>query len=116
MKRVSIYLPEEVLATLSLNDAELTGLAYEALLVRLCVLGEISAEQAAQILGMPPSAFQIWLERYLVPVYSSTPSYHILKDSSQSYSLLELEGQGSNLWHDVNAQSYVDSLRNEWSS
>lgn len=29
-------------------------------------------------------------------------------------SLLELEGLGSDLWHDIDAQAYVQTLRAEW--
>ena len=30
-------------------------------------------------------------------------------------SLLELEGLGSEIWKEIDAQKYVDDLRNEWS-
>ncbi len=29
-------------------------------------------------------------------------------------SLLELEGLGAEIWHDVDAQAYVHTLRDEW--
>jgi len=37
-----------------------------------------------------------------------------LKEKKQR-SLLELEGLGSEIWKGVDAQKYVDDLRNEWS-
>ncbi|WP_446009824.1 hypothetical protein [Candidatus Electrothrix sp.] len=35
--------------------------------------------------------------------------------STKRRSLLELEGLGAELWQGVDAQSYVDELRDEWS-
>ena len=37
-----------------------------------------------------------------------------LKEKKQR-SLLELEGLGAEIWNGIDAQKYVDDLRNEWS-
>lgn len=34
--------------------------------------------------------------------------------SQQKRSILELEGLGAELWQGIDAQAYVDVLRNEW--
>jgi len=40
----------------------------------------------------------------------------ISQNSYSSKSLLRLQGVGKSLWKNVDAQAYVDSLRNEWES
>lgn len=37
-----------------------------------------------------------------------------LTETTRTRSLLELEGLGADLWKGVDAQEYVDSLRQEW--
>lgn len=37
-----------------------------------------------------------------------------LQDSRAPKSLLRLQGVGKSLWKNVDAQAYVDTLRNEW--
>jgi hypothetical protein len=37
-----------------------------------------------------------------------------LAEPAKTRSLLELEGLGEHLWRDHDAQTYVDSLRQEW--
>ncbi len=37
-----------------------------------------------------------------------------LTEASKTRSLLELEGLGADLWKGVDAQEYVNSLRQEW--
>ncbi len=36
------------------------------------------------------------------------------KELSEKRSLLELEGLGAEIWEGVDAQEYVNELRNEW--
>jgi hypothetical protein len=36
------------------------------------------------------------------------------KENQQFRSLLELEGLGAEIWEGVDAQNYVDKLRDEW--
>jgi hypothetical protein len=35
-------------------------------------------------------------------------------ETPQTYSLLDLEGVGADLWKGKDAQEYVNELRNEW--
>jgi hypothetical protein len=37
-----------------------------------------------------------------------------LTESSKTHSLLELKGLGAELWQGVDAQTYIDTLRDEW--
>lgn len=37
-----------------------------------------------------------------------------LTESPKTRSLLELEGLGAEIWEDIDAQEYVDQLRDEW--
>lgn len=43
---------------------------------------------------------------------------HLLQENttlaSRPYSIMELHGLGAKQWADIDAQSYVDALRNEW--
>jgi hypothetical protein len=41
-------------------------------------------------------------------------SRELIQQSHQQRSLLELEGLGAEIWQGVDAQKYVDDLRNEW--
>lgn len=41
-------------------------------------------------------------------------SRELIQRSHQQRSLLELEGLGAEIWQGVEAQKYVDDLRNEW--
>lgn len=46
-------------------------------------------------------------------------SQHLIKDAVEpkkpkNRSLLELEGLGAEIWEGVDAQEYVDELRDEW--
>ncbi|MBC7869205.1 MAG: hypothetical protein H7Y09_00085 [Chitinophagaceae bacterium] len=40
------------------------------------------------------------------------PDEESVKD--KKHSLLELEGLGTELWHEIDAQAYVNQLRQEW--
>jgi hypothetical protein len=35
-------------------------------------------------------------------------------DDGEEHSILELEGLGAEMWKDVDAQEYVNALRDEW--
>ncbi|MDQ2787178.1 MAG: hypothetical protein M3Y58_19480 [Chloroflexota bacterium] len=35
-------------------------------------------------------------------------------DNGEEHSILELEGLGAEIWKDVDAQEYVNALRDEW--
>lgn len=35
-------------------------------------------------------------------------------DDSHERSLLEFEGLGAEVWHDIDAQAYIHELRDEW--
>jgi hypothetical protein len=41
-------------------------------------------------------------------------SRELIQQSHQQRSLLELEGLGAETWQGIDAQKYVDDLRNEW--
>jgi hypothetical protein len=36
------------------------------------------------------------------------------EEKGQPHSILELHGLGKDIWHDVDANEYVNTLRNEW--
>jgi hypothetical protein len=38
------------------------------------------------------------------------------EESEHPYSLLDLEGVGESLWRGIDAQDYVNKLRDEWDS
>ena len=38
----------------------------------------------------------------------------LIDDAGQMHSLLELDGLGAEIWTDIDAQEYVNELRNEW--
>ena len=51
----------------------------------------------------------------LISLISSNLVAESGKKSAKRRSLLELEGLGAELWQGVDAQRYVDELRDEWS-
>ena len=38
------------------------------------------------------------------------------EEATIQYSLLDLAGLGAEIWKDVDAQAYIDQLRDEWDS
>jgi hypothetical protein len=49
----------------------------------------------------------------LMRVLTDMPENDTVEDT-QAYSLLDLAGLGAEIWRDVDAQAYVDALRDEW--
>jgi len=43
----------------------------------------------------------------LTDTFSQTPT-------TKTHSILELDGLGAEIWKDIDAQAYVDELRDEW--
>ena len=41
-------------------------------------------------------------------------SFPVSESSQKSRSILEFEGVGAEIWHDIDAQDYVNQLRDEW--
>lgn len=64
MATYSITLPDDLLTDLSLNEAALTRLAQEALLVRLYALGKVDAGKLAHLLGLSRYEALDLIERY----------------------------------------------------
>lgn len=38
----------------------------------------------------------------------------LVSDTKTEHSILELEGLGAEIWQDVDAQDYINQLRDEW--
>jgi hypothetical protein len=51
------------------------------------------------------------LAEHVRVVYSEQP---ILQETDRKRSILDLEGVGAELWRGIDAQEYVDKLRDEW--
>lgn len=64
MTTIEINLPDELLHGLTLDRAALSGLAREALLVRLYDLGEVASGRAAELLGISRREFLDLLDQY----------------------------------------------------
>ena len=74
MKRVEIDLPDETLAGLDRDPAELADEIRAAAAAKLYELGRVSQEVAAQIAGVSRSEFLTVLSRYKVsPMQESAP-------------------------------------------
>ena len=63
---LQIELPDEVSDILSLDEAELSSLALEALLIRLYERGELSSGKAAELLGISRRKFLDQLGQYAI--------------------------------------------------
>jgi hypothetical protein len=50
----------------------------------------------------------------LVELIASKLAAEATREGQQQRSLLELEGLGADLWQGIDAQHYVDELRQEW--
>jgi len=37
-----------------------------------------------------------------------------VSEVTQQYSILDLAGLGAEIWQDIDAQAYIDTLRDEW--
>jgi Uncharacterised protein family (UPF0175) len=71
MTTIEIILPDEMLTGMSFDRVGLSGLAREALLIRLYDLGEISSGKAAALLGISRRAFLDLLDRYGVSAFNA---------------------------------------------
>jgi len=52
----------------------------------------------------------------LISIISQNLSSESLGQEKRVYSLLELEGLGKEIWDKINAQDYINDLRDEWNS
>jgi hypothetical protein len=50
----------------------------------------------------------------LIALISQQLANHSASTSKKSRSLLELEGLGAELWEGIEAQEYIDQLRQDW--
>ena len=50
----------------------------------------------------------------LIALISKKLLHHPDREELQQRNLLEMEGLGAEIWEGVDAQQYVDALRNEW--
>jgi predicted DNA-binding protein (UPF0251 family) len=71
MTTIEIVLPDEMLKGMSFDPITLSGLAREALLVRLYDLGEVSSGKAAALLGVSRRAFLDLLGQYGISVFDA---------------------------------------------
>ena len=71
--------------------------------------------KAAEATGKPPAE---WITAHLHRLLPS-PEQNPLEQSANTAerakrSIMELHGLGAEIWHNIDAQTYVDELRNEW--
>jgi hypothetical protein len=71
--------------------------------------------KAAEATGKPPAQ---WIATHL---HQLLPSHeqHLAEPSAQTAqpskrSIMELHGLGAEIWQNIDAQRYVDELRNDW--
>ncbi len=48
-------------------------------------------------------------------IEADLPDAQVSRTRSPRHSILELHGLGKEIWEGVNAQTYIDELRDEWS-
>lgn len=71
--KIEIELPRDLIAAMNIPEVDLGRRAQEWVVLELFQEGEISAGQAAEILGMPKLRFLDLLERRNLPYLDASP-------------------------------------------
>ena len=88
------------------NQKQLEALAFEALVVRLYALGELSSGEGAKLLGLTRREFLDLLDQYNVSLFDD--EIDLKKEASQPY-IAQMQSQGRRFHPDLIARLLEDA-------